>query len=186
MKDFFTQCMEDLFALTGIEQVRWMQSDMKNGKHDFELCVSAMVEVSKKFSYISEADQQTVIRKMMVEDKQYKGLNSRTIWGWLDLHKDVYYRGQTHFDEPEVNEADLPSKEKVAEYVKQWQEAMTNIGQPDKVNGIKKLREEMGTFINGKDAASYLANKKTFIVNEIEIRADTQEEAQKMYDETFN
>lgn len=153
MKSFFTECMKDLFALTGIEQVRWMQADLLNGKRDFELCVDSMVQVSLKFDYISLADQKQIIRRMMVEDKQYKGLNSRTIWGWLDLHKDVHYRGQTHFQETESANAVYPSEAEVAEYVRQWQEGMKNVGRKIepitskeiKDESVRELKEKFGT-----------------------------------------
>lgn len=183
MKDFFTQCMKDLFALTGIEQVKWMQNDMVNGKREFDLCVEGMIQVSKQFDYISEEDQQTVIRRMMVEDKNYKGLNSRTVWGWLDLHKDTYYRGQTHFEETTHN----PAPPEVADkYMEEWKESLSKIGNPQIVDGLKTLREERGTFVSGKDSIGYQRSKKAFTINGIEIFADNEEQAKKMYDETFN
>lgn len=183
MKDFFTQCMKDLFAITGIEQVKWMQNDLVNGKRDFDLCVESMVQVSAKFEYISEEDQQVIIRRMMVEDKQYKGLNSRTVWGWLDMHKDTYYRGQTHFEETEHN----PAPPEVADkYMQEWKQSLEKIGNPEIVNGLKTLREERGTFVTGTDSIGYQMGKTKFVINDIEIFADSQEQAQKMYDETFS
>lgn len=99
MNEFFTQCMKDLYALTGIEQVRWMQNDLKDGKRNFDLCVEGMAQVSKQFAYIPEDEQKKIVRRMMVEDKDYTGLNSRVVYKWLALFKDVYWSDQTHYQE---------------------------------------------------------------------------------------
>lgn len=99
MKDFYTQCLKDLYALTGIEQVRWMLNDLKDGERNFDLCVSGMVQTSKQFPYISEDEQKKIIQRMMVEDQQYTALNSRTVSKWLSQFKDVYWTDQTHFVE---------------------------------------------------------------------------------------
>lgn len=156
MKAFFTESLYNLFALTGIEQVKWMLSDAKRGEKDFDLCVEAMVNVSRRFDYISDEDQQKIISKMMLEDRDYKGLNARVIWKWLDLHKDVYYRGQTHHVESDPKEEDLPSKEKVAEYVRQWQTNLATIGKPVPAVTAEEIRDpyliemkqQLGTNIN--------------------------------------
>lgn len=158
MKDFFIQAMKDLYALTGIEQVRWMQADLTNGKRDFDTCVNAMVATSKQFPYIKEDDQKKIISRMMIEDKTYKGLNSRQIWIWLDMNKDAYYRGQTHFKEeskltyPEYlkvclrdnltplseQEFDKPiSSERVAEYMSDLAANMGVEKAPEREDGIK-------------------------------------------------
>lgn len=91
MKEFFIQCMKDLYSLTGIEQVRWMQNDLKDGKRNFELCVEGMVVKAKEFSYIPEADQKRIILEMMTKDTDYESLNSRTIHKWLSMFKDKYF-----------------------------------------------------------------------------------------------
>lgn len=150
MKDFFTQCMKDLYALTGIEQVRWMQNDLVNGKRDFDICVEAMVQVCKQFPYIEEGDQMTIVKRMMVEDKNYKSLNSRTVWGWLDMHKDAHYRGQTHYQETEVHEVAPP--EVADKYAAMLLANISKIGAPKPLTEIHDplvalLKEQIGTEI---------------------------------------
>lgn len=180
MKDFFTSCMKDLYALTGIEQVRWMQNDLANGKRDFELCVDGMVETSKKFDYIPPTEQQKIIRKMMVEDREYKALNSRTVWGWLNMHKDVYYRGQTHAQaEVQITYAEylerckrfnmtpLPESEwdkPVSE--EKYQAAMDHlkaIGNREIIASLKGLRDEKGGTIADQLTARERARHEEWI-----------------------
>lgn len=169
MKEFFTQCMKDLYALTGIEQVRWMQQDMTNGKRDFDLCVEAMCQVSKQFPYIKEPDQQAIIRRMMIEDRKYDKLNSRTVWGWLDLHKDAHYRSQTHFQE---STTEVPT---YAEYLE-----VCNL------NGIEPLPEteydkpvdsERIGYMNQKinEAAESLAAPRSSLAKELKSKMETIE-----------
>jgi hypothetical protein len=158
MKDFFTQCMKDLYALTGIEQVRWMQNDMVSGKRDFDLCVDAMVETCKQFPYIPEVNQKEIIRKMMVSDKDYKSLNSRTIYAWLSLHKDVHYRGQTHYQEPEAGEIAPP--EVAEKYIQQFKDNLMKIGTTEGKAGIKD-----GQIQRMKDQLEPLQCKHPFMFN---------------------
>lgn len=137
MKDFFTECLKDLYSITGIEQVRWMQNDLKDGKRNFDLCVDSMVKTCELFDYIPEDEQKKIIRRMMIEDKDYTGLNSRTVYKWLALFKDSYFRGQTHHVEIEHN----PAPPEVADkYLKEWSESLSKIGTGENVTGIKDLR----------------------------------------------
>jgi hypothetical protein len=152
MKEFYTQCLKDLYALTGIEQVRWMQNDLKDGKRNFELCVAGMVEQSKAFPYIPIEAQQKIILKMIIEDKDYQMLNSRTVFRWLNLHRDAYFINANAPEETPRVQLTEEEEKTVNALIEQWKKDVSKIGsggrntQPGtyqiKDQRIQKLKEK--------------------------------------------
>lgn len=45
----------------------------------------------QQFPYIPEEAQKKIIREHMVKDQDYEALNSRTVWKWLNMNKDVWW-----------------------------------------------------------------------------------------------
>lgn len=102
MKDFFKTCLEELELKTGIRQLYWMQQSSTD-QSDFDkkknILLDSMVIVSKKFDYIPQEDQKLIIAKLMVEDQEYDGLNSRIIWKWLNLYSGHFFNVNKASDE---------------------------------------------------------------------------------------
>lgn len=97
MKEFFETCLKNLFAVTGIQQFVYMELKAAKSKEaememkrELALLINSMILVSDKFNYIPLESQKKYIIKMMVEDQNYEGLNSRVIWKWLDLHRTAH------------------------------------------------------------------------------------------------
>lgn len=97
MKEFFKDCIKKLDTIAGIKKYTYLQINAgKNTEAEIEankemdLWISSLVRVSEKFDYIPEDAQKKYILRMMEEDQQYQDFNSRTVWKWLDLHKDKH------------------------------------------------------------------------------------------------
>lgn len=175
MRDFFIQCLKDLESLTGLRQLFFLQSDLQDGERKKNVLIEGMILVAKKFDYIPEEEQKKIISRMMVEDQDYDSLNSRVIWKWLNLHKDKYFEGQSHYEE--INTKPAPP-EVADKYIEQVKESLKQIGNPQIVNGLKKLREESGVKSIPREP------RKLFKINGYEVYATTEAEALKAYHAT--
>ena len=145
MREFFKDCLRDLKNLTGLDQLHWMEQRCET-QEDFdkekEVLYGGMLHVSEKFGYIQDIDQQKYIKRMMIEDQEYQELNARTIWKWLDLHKDKHIT-HSQFTEQELSQ-EIVSPEKADEYLRIILENISKIGNRAPVNGMKQLRESKG------------------------------------------
>jgi len=202
MKEFYIQCLKDLYALTGIKQVQWMLMDttrvdpndkdsQTNGERNFDLCVAGMIEQSKSFSYIPEEAQQKIILKMMVEDKDYEMMNSRTVYKWLNMFRDSYFtQHNTPTETPRVVLTPEASA-RVDKLLEQYKTSLTdfrprygNLAEEkakiteedkDRIEGKKSYAKEYYTQRNQKQ------NLRTFNVDGIEIPAKDEDDARKQY-----
>lgn len=126
MKDFFKTCLEELEFKTGIRQLYWMQQGAAD-QGDFDkkknILLDSMVIASNKFDYIPKEDQKLIITKMMVEDQEYDGMNSRTVWKWLNMHSVHYFSVNKAPEEIPRIEHTAEQSERInamiAEYLKQ-------------------------------------------------------------------
>lgn len=179
MKDFFRECLEQLEDKTGIRQLFFLKTQCES-QTDFDkrknILLDSMVIVSKRFDFIPEEYQQKYILRMITEDQQYDSLNSRTIWRWLDLHKDK------HMTTSRISEEELTPcpPEKVDLYANQILENMAKIGNTGKAAGDPIIAELKDKFKSG------MTPREKFIIEGIEIQAVSKEEAQKAYNATFN
>lgn len=127
MKDFFKGCIERLDTITGIKKYTYMQINAGKSanaeveaRKEMDLWISSLVRVSEKFDYIPEDCQQKYITRMMEEDQQYQDFNSRTVWKWLDLHKDK------HITHSQFTEHDLSQGKYFDELKPEIQELVNN------------------------------------------------------------
>lgn len=204
MKDFFTQCMKDLNALTGIEQVIWMQRNTEidkrtgeaKGKLEFQLCVAGMIEVSKEFTYIPEVAQQNIIRRMMIQDKDYTSLNSRTIYKWLNMHKDSFFVDSNAPKKEERVVLTEDESRRIDVLADQYKSQLGGALFKPKYEGLDKEKEKVlhedSERVDGKKGESqkYLSNLTKFVcthdqIGSIEIPARSIQEAVKMFEMNF-
>lgn len=196
MKDFYTQCLKDLFAFTGIEQVRWMLLDLKDGERNFDLCVEGMVQVSKLHDYISEDEQKRIVRRMMVEDKDYTNLNARTVYRWLSNAKDAHILRDHHdHDTPptyaeylagceKIGVAPLPedqytgptTDERAKQYAEKLKASLAQIGRVTSPQPFEEKGYE-------KSVLPEYLKEHIFTIEGIDICAQTEESARKIYDQ---
>ncbi len=194
MKEFYTQCLKDLYALTGIEQVLWMQRDLKDGKRNFDLCVAGMVEQSKTFAYIPEEAQQKIILKMMVEDKDYSMLNSRTVYKWLNMFKDAYFTKNAAPQETPLVNLTPEASARVDKLLEGYKTSLMDFRPKySKLDEEKeKIQQEDSERVEGRHsyAKEYYRNKRNenlqvYNVDGIEIPARDEDHAKKQYLQAF-
>ena len=125
MKEFIKQCMADLESLTGIRQTYYLTIDT-DGERKATVLIQGILEVCKQFSYISEADQQKIIREQMVKDQNYDALNSRTVWKWFNGVKDLYWElaHKPKFENAIPLEPLTPETEKM---IRDWQASLLGL-----------------------------------------------------------
>jgi len=90
MNDFILQCLDELEPLTGIRQLYFLQSDPE-GERKIQVLIKGILMTCQQFPYIPEEAQKKIIREQMVKDQDYEALNSRTVWKWLNMNKDVWW-----------------------------------------------------------------------------------------------
>lgn len=90
MNEFILQCLDELEPLTGIRQLYFLQSDPE-GERKIQVLIKGILMTCQQFPYIPEEAQKKIIREQMVKDQDYEALNSRTVWKWLNMNKDVWW-----------------------------------------------------------------------------------------------
>ena len=165
MREFFLECLKDLKDIYGCNQIHWLMQECAN-QEEFNkkknLIVDSLVTVSKRFDYIPEEVQQKYIRKMLIEDQNYDSLNTRVVWKWLDMHK-VNHMTHSQFDEERISKHEPATDEQVAKYVKEFQENLEKIGNPEFANGMKDIRKKAGFEVS----ISANAPRPEFIVGDV-------------------
>jgi len=138
MKEFFKQCLEDLESLTGIRQLYFIQVD-PDGKRKIEVLISGMITTSKHFPYISESDQQRIIREQMVKDQDYDSLNSRTVYKWLNMNKDFYFMDANSATESPRIDLSEEEKERIDQLANKFKMSLMGNFRPE----YKDLQKEI-------------------------------------------
>lgn len=148
MKDFFTQCLKDLESLTGIRQLYFLQSDLEDGERKKNVLIDGMVATRNQFDYIPDEAIKKIVREQMVKDQDYDALNSRVLFKWLNMHKDVYFaKAQTPF---KIDSVDLTEeqRERIDKLANEYKASLINDFKPVyknleyEIERIKKEDEE--------------------------------------------
>lgn len=167
MREFFKQCMEDLESISGSRQKYYLDSDLEDGERKKKVLLDGMVEASRKFDYIPEKDQQTIIRRMMIEDQNYESLNSRVIWKWLEMHKGKYST-QPRLSEEEI----IPPPPLSEEMQKQIREYLANLAGSTvkpvpQVNewDLKAIQEEDSISREGRKGSGYIPKPEMVVID---------------------
>ena len=177
MKDFFKRCLEDLEPLTGIRQLYFLQTD-QDGERKITVLIAGMIETSKQFPFISELDQQRIIREQMVKDQDYDSLNSRTIYKWLNMNKDFYFMGANSAPEaPRVLLSD-EEKERIDQLANQFKSSLVGNFRPEykdiqkEIDEIKleDLEKQEGRVSDAKKLGYIPPNKEYVIEKELKRR----------------
>ncbi len=111
MKDFLKSELKTLKAKTGLNQYETF-SAMPDAENQIRILLDSMVLACNEFPYIPEFDKCQIIQKMIVQDQDFTALNSRAVWKWLNMHKDVYWGKIKHEQEKEVIHPPLTEEEK--------------------------------------------------------------------------
>lgn len=117
MRDFFKQELEALKAKTGLNQYENFSAMVDSEGNSIAakqigILLDSMVLACNEFPYIPDMDKCTIIQKMIIQDQDFTALNSRSVWKWLNMHKDVYWGKVKHEEETPVEYPPLTEEEK--------------------------------------------------------------------------
>jgi len=106
MREYFVQLFKDLKILTGVRQYEDIASmeDSQKAQETLDQLVNALVFVCNTFSYIPDKDKQAIIKRKMMEDVKFYGLNAQKIWQYLNSSSSKYFSESHH---REVNEMEV-------------------------------------------------------------------------------
>lgn len=218
MRDFFKSELETLYAKTQLKQYENL-SAMEDGKRQIGVMIDSCVLACSRFPEIPDDKKKEIILTAMEQDGDFKGFSSPWVWKVLNAKKDVFYRGQTHFQE--TGDTELPpekkpvSDERRAFWLAEWQktlEGFVNKATGQEINSIKdpmiqELRNQIGVkieprpkFLIGdtcpvcKGATTSDFPDQTWCeecegtgeINRVQIQADNEAEARKVYNATFH
>lgn len=96
MRDFYKQTLSRTYEIFGVNQLAKMEDEQVT------YLLDALERVSALYNYISPEDQQTIINKRLITDKDYSNINARLIASWFEQDGKVFFKGTSSYVEPEV------------------------------------------------------------------------------------
>jgi len=168
MKDFFKSELQTLKAKTGLNQYETF-SNMPDASKQIGILLDSMVLACNEFPYIPDMDKCAIIQKMIIQDQDFTALNSRSVWKWLNMHKDIYWtkaNGKTK-DEPTVFE---PLSEDTKKLIADFQSKLLEKDVP-KFPGLDltmdqiKYEDSLRLAGEGLKPKGIVDTRPTFIVN---------------------
>jgi hypothetical protein len=180
MRAFYKQILQDFHIYCGNRsQMRdWTDDELKK-------LLDVLCKVSEVYSYIPEADQQRIIEAQLVRDMDYTTLNARTVSRWLELNGKSYFKEVAHLPTKEHEPATEEQKEFwINEWKKELSKVVENFTVPVKGGG-QRLRENMKDLPTEPPKPEELPQDKnavkSFMVEGVEVFANTQEEADNIF-----
>ncbi len=122
MKDFLKSELKTLKSKTGLNQYETF-SAMPDAENQIRILLDSMVLACNEFPYIPDMDKCAIIQKMIIQDQDFTALNSRAIWKWLNLHKDIYWT-KAHGKEKDAPIVFEPLKPETEQMIKEWQASL--------------------------------------------------------------
>ena len=92
MRTFYKQILDRTYEIFGARQTDNMEPDQ------ITFLLNALENVSSMYSYIAKEDQQKIINKRMITDKEYKNINARLIAGWFEQDGKIFFIQACHKD----------------------------------------------------------------------------------------
>lgn len=185
MRAFFKQILSNLYIYCGNRQIEKMTDE------EITTLLNALENVSKLYSYIPEDHQRQIIQKCLIEDKEYQNINARLVSKWFELNGKKFFSEIAH---KQVEPPEPVSEEKREMYLKEWQEALGQIGHPEitkpKGSGTK-LRESIYAgvpYVSPKEVVEQYKNTnavKSFWIDGFEIYAKDEADAMRIFIENF-
>lgn len=90
MRDFYKQILSRTYEIFGVNQLEKMDDDQ------IKFLLDALENVSELYNYISPENQQKIINKRMVTDREYRNINARLIAGWFELDGKIFFKETAH------------------------------------------------------------------------------------------
>lgn len=210
LTNFFNAELEALELKTGSNQFARIMA-LPEGEKELVRLVEILVTTCMQppFDQMSAEIKMRVIQDQMIKDNsfaappfgQLSGFNQRIVWKWLNAHWQMYSRAfELQIVEEKITYAqylkkcerlEIPpmtevefntplTEERKQEYLEQIKRNLSGIQDPEKTP-----RSEFRKRYGESALPGYYASKQKFVINGIEIYAESEEEAQAMYKSTI-
>lgn len=127
MKEFFLNLLNNLDKLAGLRQIENIYAahgSQDEAMKEINTLLDLLVNICAQFPYISEQSQKDIIHHCVVTDPEFKSLNARIVYKWLNAQKDKYYKELAHIETEEEHKPIPKDDPRYDEYLKQWQAAL--------------------------------------------------------------
>lgn len=129
MKEFFLNLLNNLDKLAGLRQIENIYAahgDANEARKEINTLLDVLVNMCAQFTYIPEAEQKKIINHCVITDPEFKNLNARIVYKWLNAQKDKYYKELAHQETQQEKDWVPVPKDSPAydEYCKQWLAAL--------------------------------------------------------------
>lgn len=174
MKDFFKTELQTLKAKTGLNQYETF-SNMPDASKQIGILLDSMVLACNEFPYIPDIDKCTIIQKMIIQDQDFTALNSRSVWKWLNMHKDIYWsKVQKPVEEVKELPPLTPETEKM---IREWQASLIGLDKP-RVSfqaEMERIKKEDELRLEGlpikSESVKYTPSEEVLKLNERKLKA---------------
>jgi hypothetical protein len=191
MREFFKQELKTLYAKYQLNQFEKLCSmtderGQSIGKEMVKALLDELEKVCRKFPYIPDEAKKELILDFMASDQDFIGLNAKMLYKWFDLKKAYYWAQATPEQREELTPEEIERRkplppEKAEVYVKQWMEAVELIGGPKTSPQPAVERFGFSRSILPDYIKEFRKGKTAFIIEGIEIWAETEEKAQEIF-----
>lgn len=202
MYHFFTDLIDKLLALTGVDMLSFLEPD------EIELLKTQLVAAGNQdpYHHITDEVKQRIIMENIYTDGAFDkppygskpGLNRRIVTKWYRKHWEVHGTTITRKSEEEPSQEEkylryvawaetngipvksreeafrIPEAEEVEKYVQQFALGQQTVGDTRRQHPLK---ERYGP----SAAVAYAASKQKFIIEGIEILADSEDQAMEIF-----
>lgn len=198
MRDFFKQELETLKAKTGLNQYEnfsaMVDSEGRSiAAKQIGILLDSMVLACNEFPYIPDFDKCAIIQKMIIQDQDFTALNSRSVWKWLNMHKDVYWtKAQVIRAEEETNHRPLTPEELKDIAIELERRRLAAMGEKTKFPGLdltmkaivkedkERTEKPKGTTYDAPTWTVPVEDDDGKIIKEYSIKAPTMEKAKEI------
>lgn len=135
MKEFLLNLLNNLDKLAGLRQIENIyaaHSDANEARREINTLLDLLVNICNQFHYIPDQDKQNIIHHNVVTDQDFKSLNARIVYKWLNAQKDKYYKELAHIPTVETETVEIVTGQKRDEYYEQWLKALAPM--QDRIN----------------------------------------------------
>lgn len=169
MRQFFKDCLYNLYAYCGNRQAEKMTDD------EIKFLLDALERISKLYHYIPEERQKEIITNCLLTDKEYQNINVRTVAKWLELNGKQYFQEVAHIPSEAI--AEVVSGEKRQEWLEIWSKSLADMNE-----AFTSATKTGGSGTRLRENIERSTGNQKFVFDGFEIWAKTEEEARNIYE----
>ena len=165
MRAFYKTILSRTYEIFGVNQLE----KMDDGQITFLL--DALENVSKLYDYISHEDQQKIINKRMVTDREYRNINARLIAGWFELDGKIFFKEVSHIPTEETKPP-LEGEER-EKWLELWKKELAKVQSSVIVTEVKGNGQRMREALDNSGIAKSPSALEQYLLEEEKKKLNT-------------